>query len=137
MNERTVLPLFLSAVIRGDIPHYHGSGSRRQNFVHAEDVAAACLLALTRGHGTYNLGGSGASMRELAELALHVGGRQASEARASGRVDPQEGMTFDMSCERAAKELGFAPQYTLEGGMRALYAAMVSPQPDHHGWQEA
>lgn len=136
MNERTVLPIFLHAALEGRIPRYHGTGSRRQNFVAAEDVAQACLLALEHGAGVYNIGGQSASMRELAGLALEAAGRDASEADASGQLDPQEGRAFELSSERARAELGYSPRETLQTRLRALYSHLKEQKPLQRWWQE-
>lgn len=128
MDLRTVMPLFLRLASSGATPKYHGSGIRTQNFVHAEDVAQACLLAMKNGHGAYNIGGQEANMRQLAGLALEICGRSASEAQASGAPDPQEQRAWRLDLSRAKSELGYAPSCALDCGMRTVAAAMASPR---------
>ena len=136
MDLRTVMPLFLRLASSGATPKYHGSGIRTQNFVHAEDVAQACLLAMKNGHGAYNIGGQEANMRQLAGLALEICGRRASEAQASGAPDPQELRAWRLDLSRSKDELGYAPSYALDCGMRTVAAAMASGAPRQTWWRE-
>lgn len=125
MKENAVLPLFLSRAMRGESIELHGSGSRVQNFVHARDVAGACVAALNRGSGCYNLAGcESISMANLAALAMRVGGRGDGSIRFSGRPDPQEDYRWDIDISRLAGDLHFVPEVSLHEGCAELYDSM-------------
>jgi UDP-glucose 4-epimerase len=123
MAQRTVLPLFLRRATEGQPLTWHGSGSRAQDFIHVSDVAAACLLAAQSDEsGLYCLGsGTATTMKELAEqiAALVPGAR----AHASGEIDPQEGVSWQVDVSALRRALGFQPRVALADGIRHLLTA--------------
>jgi UDP-glucose 4-epimerase len=117
MNPATVLPLFVRLAREGKPIRWHGSGSRSQDFIHVDDVAAACMLAATAPiSGTYCLGsGRATSMRRLAEVVTSL--IPGSMAEASGQPDPQEGRSWQLDITALRRDIGFAPQVSIEQGL--------------------
>jgi nucleoside-diphosphate-sugar epimerase len=71
-----IMAILFEFVAEGAPLYVLGSGDNRYQFVHADDLAAACLLAADRpGAATYNIGATEfGTMRELLEaLAAHAG----------------------------------------------------------------
>jgi len=71
-----IMAILFEFVAEGAPVYVLGSGDNRYQFVHADDLAAACLLAADRpGAATYNIGSTEfGTMRQLLEaLAAHAG----------------------------------------------------------------
>jgi UDP-glucose 4-epimerase len=123
MVRATVLRLFLDRAFAGEPVEYFGSGARSQDFIHVNDLASACLLALDRpsSRGTFNVcSGTATTMRELAETCVRLAGHPGSVVRAAGRPDPLEGPTRMYDIRRAAEVLGWTPLVSLEDGIRDM-----------------
>ncbi len=117
MPPNTVLPAFVRRCLDGKDLFWHGSGTRRQDFIHVDDIAAALILAATSAvAGTYCLGGgTSISMRALAELvASH---RPGCKAGPSGQEDPQEGWIWQMDSSAVIRDLNFVPSIRLADGL--------------------
>ena len=123
MAEGTVLPIFVDRALRGEQLRWHGEGSRAQDFVHVDDVAAGCIAAATASAPgpLYNLAsGTATTMRALAEMIADETG---ATAAASGQPDPQDGVRWDISIDRARAELGYDPRIALADGLAAYIAS--------------
>lgn len=123
MAKGTVLPVFVARASRGEPLTWHGEGSRAQDFIHVDDVVAGCLVAATAPAPgpLYNLAsGTATTMRTLAET---IAAQTGVPAAASGQPDPQDGVRWDISIERARAELGYAPRVALADGLAAYIAS--------------
>lgn len=116
--RHTVLRSFLDAALTDAPLRYYGSGSRTQDFLHADDVAAALALAArARVADRFLLAsGSAISMRDLADLVVKQTG-SASSVEAAGVPDPQEGHTVRYRVDRLRTRLGFQPSVSLAAGI--------------------
>lgn len=118
-----VLRRFVERAARGEPLLYWGSGSRGQDFVHAEDVARACAAALRSAGGTFNIAsGTTVTMRELAELVARAAGMPPSAVQAAGRPDVGEEERVAYCISRAREELGWEPRISLSEGVAAWLA---------------
>jgi UDP-glucose 4-epimerase len=115
----TVLRLFLEKASADEPVSFHGTGSREQDFVHADDVAAACVTALAAtGRSVVNVcSGEPVRMRELADLVVAAVPGCASHTSGSGRPDPQEGARARYDRTRARELLGWEPRISLAQGV--------------------
>lgn len=123
MAKGTVLPIFVARALRGEPLTWHGEGARAQDFIHVDDVVAGCLAAATAAvpGSLYNLAsGTPTTMRALAET---IAAQTGVPAAASGQPDPQDGVLWDISIERARAELGYAPRVALADGLAAYIAS--------------
>lgn len=129
MRNRTVLPLFASLAARHAPVHWHGNGTRAQDFIHIDDVANACLRAATIGKfGIFNIAsGAAISMRELAELATKLA-ESPVPPLSSGQADPEEGRSWNISNTKAREQLGFVPRIHLTEGLATIIADMRQSQ---------
>ncbi|MFF2008505.1 GDP-L-fucose synthase family protein [Streptomyces sp. NPDC058195] len=99
-----------------------GSGRPRREFLHVDDLAAACLLLLERydGEEPVNIGcGSDLPIHELASLVQKVTGFQGSVTWDTSKPDGAPRKLLDVSRLTA---LGFAPRITLRDGIAGTYA---------------
>jgi UDP-glucose 4-epimerase len=116
MALTTVLPRFVGQARRDKAVKWYGSGARSQDFIHVDDIAAACVWALeNRISGTFNLAsGKPVAMRELSEIiAANVAGARAMQAE---QLDTQEDLRWEIDIA-AARQAGFEAKIALEDGL--------------------
>jgi UDP-glucuronate 4-epimerase len=112
---------FTEALLRGQPIRLHGSDTER-DFTYVDDIVDGVLGAVrwlgeTRGHDTFNLGRSEpVRVRRLIELLGAALGRPPSIVE--GELQAGESRTTFADVSRAAGALGYAPQVSLEEGVR-------------------
>lgn len=107
-----------------------GSGNEMRDFLHVEDFARGCLLAIEK-HAVcdpVNIGyGSAVSIRQVVETILKAAGHDVPP-----RFDPSKPTTIPVrtvDTSKAQRLLGFAPQTPIETGLSDLvrwYAARTA-----------
>ncbi len=139
LNTSHVLPALLRkaavAVARGE-PELvvWGSGTPRREFLHADDLAAACLFLLNLPEDRYgrflnetdaplvNIGtGEDLTIRELAEIMAEVTGFHGQLVFDASKPDGTPRKLMDV---RRIHELGWKHTIDLKQGIRAVYAAV-------------
>lgn len=98
-----------------------GSGSPRREFLHVDDLAAACavLLRAYDGEEPVNIGcGDDLTIRELAETVREVTGYEGAVAWDTSKPDGTPRKLLDISRLSA---LGWKPQIPLRDGVAATY----------------
>jgi GDP-L-fucose synthase len=103
-----------------------GSGTPRREFLHVDDLAAACLLLLRSydGDEPVNVGcGTDLTIRELAETVREVTGFRGRIAFDASKPDGTPRKLLDIS--RMAS-LGWKPRIALRDGIAAVYADWVA-----------
>ena len=127
LEKSHVLPAMIrkmhEARLRGDATlRLWGTGAPLREFLHADDLAEACLLLLDRyaEPGPINVGsGEEISIRALAELVARVTGFAGRLEFDPTMPDGTPRKLMDVSRIRA---LGWAPRRSLEEGVRGAYA---------------
>ncbi|MFS8477369.1 MAG: GDP-L-fucose synthase [Micromonosporaceae bacterium] len=122
-----VLPALIrrmhEAVERGDDTFVvWGSGTPRREFLHTDDLAAACLTLLERydAEAPVNIGtGTDVTIRELATMVAEVVGFHGDLVFDTTKPDGTPRKLLDVSRIRA---LGWAPRIELREGIRQTYA---------------
>jgi GDP-L-fucose synthase len=113
---------FHDAKIRGDKSvTLWGSGSPLREFLHADDLASACLLLLEHYDDdvAINIGmGKDISIKDVAELIQAIVGFEGSIEWDSSRPDGTPRKLLDVSRITA---LGWKPTISLEAGIRSTY----------------
>jgi GDP-L-fucose synthase len=110
-----------------------GSGSARREFLHVDDMAAACLFVMQLPDETYaaacapcthiNIGcGQDGTIRELAEAVGGAVGLEAEVAWDSSRPDGMPRKLLDVS---RLQSLGWRPAIGLAEGIRSTHAWYV------------
>lgn len=98
-----------------------GTGTPRREFLHVDDLAAACLLLMDRYDeaGTINLGtGGDLAIAELAQLMASVVGFSGSIEFDTSKPDGTARKVLDVS---RINRLGWRPSISLESGLRSTY----------------
>ncbi|MER8087995.1 GDP-L-fucose synthase [Streptomyces sp. NPDC058316] len=99
-----------------------GSGSPRREFLHVDDLAAACLLLLERydGDDPVNIGcGEDLTIRELARIICEVTDYQGIVEWDAAKPDGTPRKLLDVSL---LTSLGFTPRIALRDGIARTYA---------------
>jgi nucleoside-diphosphate-sugar epimerase len=116
-----ILSVFVERALLGQPLPLAGEGTRRQNFVDVRDVGVAVELSLSsRAAGVFNVGGSASvSNLELADTCIST---LASKSRVelTGAPDPEEGLVWEVSSNRAAETLGYMPSWSIEDSIIAV-----------------
>ena len=95
-----------------------GSGNARREFLHVDDAAAAILFMLEHYHAPQfiNIGwGEDVTIRTLAEIVAELSGFNGTVVFDTSKPDGMPRKVMDVSRMR---EMGFAPQITLEQGLQ-------------------
>lgn len=119
-----VLSIFMKCLLEGTQPTIHGDGEQTRDFTYVEDVAALCRKAaaaegvagrvFNAGNGNrYSLNLTWSLLQKVAgvEIAAKYGPSRAGDVR-----DSQADTTA------AVRELGHAPQFSFEEGLRRTFA---------------
>ena len=114
------MSVFVRRALAGEPIVLLGRGTRRQNYVDVRDVAAAVVRALdSSATGVFNVAGAETvSNLELAETA--VAELTSSSPITHDGTDPEEGMSWEVSIERAAAELAWRPRFSAADSIRAI-----------------
>jgi UDP-glucose 4-epimerase len=117
-GEAGVIAIFAKRFLNHDSVRIDWDGEQRKDYVYAEDVARANLLALDHGDNEiFCIGtGRGASVNELYRVLEKITGYSPEIVRAPKRPGDIYLAYFDSS--KAARVLGWKPQETLEEGIR-------------------
>jgi UDP-glucose 4-epimerase len=116
-----VIPAFINAMIDGREAIIHGDGEQRRDFVHADDVVRANLLAAESEAAVgqvLNISGGGAvTINELAGILQEI----IPDAPAPVHEPPREVDIFfsEAVIDRAWQALGYRPEVTLVEGLRS------------------
>lgn len=117
LGEAGVVAIFTGKILKGEKPVIYGDGTQTRDYVYVEDVVKANVLVLEGKEGIYNIGtGKETSVNELIEIFSKVLGREIKPEYAPPRIGEVHRISLDG--ERARKELGFVPKYSLPEGIR-------------------
>jgi len=123
-----VVPLFLTAAVRGGPLRIHGDGQQTRDFVHVDDVARAnCLAADAPGlsGACFNVAsGRGTRVAELADVVAGAVDRQVEIVREAPRAGDIRESRADVGSARAL--LGFEARVGLEAGIQRTLRSYVA-----------
>lgn len=116
MNPKTIFPVFIDKALKGEDLVLLGEGSRKQSYVHVDDIAQAIYKAILsdKAHGVYNLSSRNLlSNKELAEKIVEIS-ESSSEIKFSGTEDVSDGVVWDVSLEKISADMGYEPEIGIE-----------------------
>lgn len=122
LGEAGVVAIWTALMLKGEPTVINGSGEQERDFVYVGDIAAANVLALTRGDGeTLNLGsGMGTSINTLFAKIKAATGYQGEAMR--GPTKQGEVFRSYITGEKAGRVLGWEPTVSLEEGLAKTVA---------------
>jgi UDP-glucuronate 4-epimerase len=97
-----------------------GDGDQSRGWTYVDDIVAATVAAMERGHGTYNVGGAlEASLNESIALLEEISGLTLEVVREPAVPGDQRRTRADTT--RARADLGWDPAVSLEDGLGAQW----------------
>jgi UDP-glucose 4-epimerase len=126
-GEGGVVAIFAERMLGGAPIEIHGDGEQTRDFVYVGDVVAAIVAASTTDKGTtVNVAtGVGTSVNGLYAKLAAVTGYARSPTSAPGRRGDVRDSRLDV--RRAQATLGWRPKVGLDEGLRAMVAALATP----------
>ncbi|HVS01945.1 MAG TPA: NAD-dependent epimerase/dehydratase family protein [Thermoanaerobaculia bacterium] len=126
-----VIPRFVAAHLAGEAPHVYGDGRQSRDFTFVGDAVSANLLAAAApadACGVYNVAtGRETTLLQLEGLVRAVtGGRRQPQFLAPRPGDVRRSRA---AVERAAENLGFRAEVSLQEGLRATLGEWPSAEP--------
>jgi UDP-glucose 4-epimerase len=120
-TEAGVVAIFSEKALAGGRPDVFGTGEQTRDYVSVHDVVAALLAAEESDEpGPFNVGTAvETTVLELVELIAAATGRDDFEP---GFLPQREGEVERnvLDIERAAREIGWRPEYTISSGLEEL-----------------
>jgi dTDP-L-rhamnose 4-epimerase len=119
-----VLAIFASSLLNGRPPMVFEDGNQMRDFIHVEDIARACLLALKTANGVgkvYNIGsGQSRSILSVARDLASVMGAPGVTPHVLGKYRAGDIRHCFADITLAVQELGFRPQVDFREGLEEL-----------------
>ncbi len=124
MNKSTILAVFIKHCLKDEPIEVMGNGTRRQNYIDVRDIAGFVekCCGSDKVNGTYIIGSDKAvSNLELAQKCVAIS-KSSSEIIIGKTPDPQEGVIWDYSCDKA-KSIDFACRFDIDSSIRDIINA--------------
>lgn len=119
-RPKQVIPTFIRQALGGEDITVEGTGEQTRDFNYVKNTIYAMQKAMKPeiGHGVWNIGsGKETSIRELAEMIIKITGSNSKIVETAWRPG-EKGIKLFMSIEKAKKELGYEPQYSMEESLK-------------------
>ncbi len=115
VNPKTIFPVFVSHALNNKRIELYGKGTRKQTYIHVNDISQAIFKALTaNAEGVYNLSSFNLiSNEDLARRCIEVLGSN-SEIYFNGIDDPMDDYVWDVSLEKIMADIGYVPEKDID-----------------------
>lgn len=120
-SNKTVVNIFMERALADQDLELLGRGQRKQDFIYTKDVARAFWLSYSKKRsGVYNVAsGKAVTMMQLARAVIQAAGSK-SKIIFKDQPDPQETIKVKVDINKARRELGFKPKYSLAQGLKDM-----------------
>jgi UDP-glucose 4-epimerase len=128
---------FLRAAAVGEPIRIHGTGEQTRCYTHVGDVCSGIIQVLNRPGftGIINISDDrSVSVNQLAEISMRVAGTEVPTVHVADRAGQIHHSAID---NRLLRGMGWAPQWTLEEGLRGCLDEVRPPEHAHRGKLEA
>lgn len=120
-KTKSVINLFIDKALKNEDINVYGSGKREQNFIYVKDVVNAIKHSINMDNsvsGVYDIvSEKNTSMLELAEAIKSI--TNSSSNIVVGKCnDPQENYIPIYNYQKAAKDFGYKPTYSIFDGLK-------------------
>ena len=121
MPSHRFLSVLFQRASKGKTIELEGVGARRQDYVDTRDVAIAAAQSLVPGKsGVFNVAsGVSKSNLELAEVVNGLFGSR-SEILLGGEITLEDNLAWDISIEKARRELAWSPSHSLSDSVEYI-----------------
>ncbi len=126
MNQKTIFPTFVSKAIKGEDIVIYGKGTRKQTYIHVDDIAQAIYKCI-KGNacGVYNLSSNNLiSNSDLAKKCIEVL-QSNSKIVFNGEDDNNDDVVWDVSFDKLKSAVGYDPKISIEEAI-SEYARFIS-----------
>ncbi len=104
-----------------------GNLDAKRDFTDVRDIVRGYRLAALMGTGTYNLcSGKGVAMSEILNTLIQIAGVKVNIERDPARLRPSDVPEIYGSYARAAKELNWRPEISLQQSLQDVYASWLA-----------
>lgn len=127
-----LIPLMFGKASRDETLPVYGDGLNVRDWIHVSDHCRGVLLTLSKGKpgGVYNFGGSAERTNlEVVNIMLQALGKPESLIKYV-KDRPGHDRRYAMDWSLAAKELGYAPRWSFEDGIKDT----IKWYQEHQGW---
>ena len=115
-GEAGVVAVFINNLLKNKSCFINGTGRQTRDFIHVDDIVAACLKAINKGQGIYNIGtGKETSIRVLYHLIAGLISEKKPQYR--DKV-PGEVFRSALKISKAGRELDWRPKMELIRGIK-------------------
>jgi len=115
-GEAGVVAIFTGAMLQGKPVKIFGDGEQLRDYVFVKDVVSACMQALEKGEGVYNIGtGESESVNELFEILKNITGYDKEPVYEAARQGELQASRLDVS--KAISELNWKPAVDFKKGL--------------------
>jgi dTDP-L-rhamnose 4-epimerase len=129
-----VLAIFASRLLNKRPPLVFEDGNQRRDFVHAHDVARACLLSLQKPHladEVFNVGsGESRSILSVATDLARVIGYPHLTPEVKGKYRAGDIRHCFADIQKSREQLGFSPEVDFEAGLQELAEWLAEQQAE-------
>ena len=115
-GEAGVIAIFVSNLLKNKQCYINGTGNQTRDFVYVLDVVSACLKAMAKGQGAYNIGmAKETSINQLYKLISRV----ITDKKVIHRnALPGEVLRSVLNYDKAKRVLGWTSKISLEEGIK-------------------
>lgn len=129
MPQERLLPVLLARAARHQPLLLSGAGTRKQNYIDVRDIAGAVDLCLAHDRhdivGVFNIASSSCISNLVLARRCIERTQSSSDIVLNSWGDPQDGLVWDISIEKAKRELGFEPYFDIEDAITAVMADRI------------
>ena len=118
---KTIFPVFVNKPLKNENLVLSGAGTRKQTYIHVDDISQAIEKALiSNAQGVYNLGSHNLlSNYELAKICVETL-KSDSQILFSGTEDSMDDYVWDVSLEKIQQDTGYVPKVSIESAIHEL-----------------
>lgn len=115
MNPKTIFPVFINRALSGENLVLSGNGTRKQTYIHVDDIAQAIEKAInSNAQGVYNLASDNLlSNYELAQRCIALT-NSSSQIIFSGEPDSMDDYVWDVSLEKIKTDIGYESKISID-----------------------
>ena len=115
-GEAGVIAIFVSNLLKNKQCYINGTGNQTRDFVYVDDVVSACIKAMAKGQGAFNIG----TAKETSISQLY---KLISRAITDQKVIHRQALLGEvlrsvLNYDKAKRVLGWTPKISLEEGIK-------------------
>jgi UDP-glucose 4-epimerase len=125
MPDNRVLKAFILSCLTDKDLILYGNGTRLQNYIDVRDISDIIIKVLgSKVRGVFNIAGDKVYTNlEVANLCISIT-KAKSKIIFNGMIDPEEDFNWDVSIQKAYKELKYIPTYSLRQSIEDIIAGV-------------